>query len=215
MFELNLKIKHKSNKKNSANESFWRRDYKIETHVKNETKNRISEKSFNLKNNVLKIRNWTLIFANDVLKNNSKFISNRLKKNFQKSENNNNFTNIEKKMIDDKSKCSHFSDENTSKNIVFIAQCNSIQKILQSALSTNVTKKILLWRLNKFFEKKINLRKKKRRTNDQNVESKLHRFVNVEKYEDFVFTNLIKKMSNKNSTLIVLSLKLRSVRFIF
>ena len=97
LFELNLKIKHKSNKKNSANKSFRRRDYEIETHVKNEMKNQISKKFFNLKNNVLKIRNWTLIFANDVLKNNSKFISNRLKKNFQKSENNNNFTNTEKK----------------------------------------------------------------------------------------------------------------------
>ena len=97
LFELNLKIKYKSNKKNFANELFWRRDYEIKTHVKNETKNQISEKIFNLKNNVLKIRNWTLIFANDVLKNNSKFISNRLKKEFQKFKNNNNFTNIEKK----------------------------------------------------------------------------------------------------------------------
>ena len=46
---------------------------------------------------MLKIRNWTLIFANDVLKNNSKFISNRLKNFFQKFEKNNNFTDIEKK----------------------------------------------------------------------------------------------------------------------
>ena len=97
LFELNLKIKHKSNKKIFADESSRRRNYKIETHVKNETKNQILKKNFNLKNNVLKIRNWILIFANNVLKNNSKFISNRLKKNFQKFKNNNNFTNIEKK----------------------------------------------------------------------------------------------------------------------
>ena len=71
-------------------------------------KNQISKKSFNLKNNMLKIWNWTIIFANDVLKNNSKFISNQLKKNFQKFEKNNNFTNTEKKIIDDKLKYNYF-----------------------------------------------------------------------------------------------------------
>ena len=64
-------------------------------------------------------------------------------------------------MIDDKSKCSHFSDENTSKNIVFITQCNSIQKILQSALSTNVTKKSFFITIERIFRKKNKFSKKK------------------------------------------------------
>ena len=97
MFELNLKIRHKSNKKNSANKSFRRRDYEIKTYIENETKNQILKNSFNLKDNVWKIRNWTLIFANNVLQNDSKIISNWLKIFFEKFENNNNFTDIEKK----------------------------------------------------------------------------------------------------------------------
>ena len=73
---------------------------------------------------------------------------------------------LKKKMIDDKSKRSYFSDENTLKNIVFIAQYNSIQKILQNALSMNVTKKNLFMTIKRIFRKKNKFSKKKRRTND-------------------------------------------------
>ena len=64
-------------------------------------------------------------------------------------------------MINDKSKCSHFLNENTSKNIVFIEQCNSIQKILQNALLMNVTKKNVFMTIERIFRKRNNFSKKK------------------------------------------------------
>ena len=69
---------------------------------------------------------------------------------------------LKKKIIDDKSKCNCFSNENTLKNIVFIAQCNSIHKILQNALSTNITKKKIFITIGRIFRKKNKFSKKKR-----------------------------------------------------
>ena len=158
------------------------------------------------------------MFLKNFVKNDFQFSKNDFFDIVQNFERNFIFHDFETtKMIDEMSKRNHFLNEILSKNKNFNALIFSIAKILHSTSTTNVANEKILMTIEKNFRKKNkkSLFRKTFRKIDANETSNLHRFVNVENCENFVFVDVIKTIFNKNSTLTVSSLKLRNVFFIF
>ena len=144
MSNFDLKIKHRFDKKNSANESSRRRNYEKQTAIENRQKIDKFLKIFifsKTKNfEILNIRNWILMNLKNLFFDDF-YCQDQSLKRIQKKKFAVVISFAIEKLIDEKSKNSQFSKIHISKNIITDASKFFVTKDFQFEFSTNLKKK--------------------------------------------------------------------------